>query len=454
MIHGAPLTAQISEFVYSLDPDRIPRQIRDVASLCLLDWLGCAMAGAQTPTVAMMRSVLGRPQSANVTPLAVVALQHGRMDMADAVLLDGIAGHVLDYDDSARSMHVTAPIAPALLALTTKRRVSGSDLIAALVAGAETELELDRSLSPHLDRGGWHVTSTLGTFGAAVACGRLLDLPQSRFPSLLGLAGVQAAGLMWAFGSDAKAFQVGKSASNGLLAAMGAAHGLRTGPDVLEQARGFAQTHCRRDIHLEPPPLFDGYSLGDVLFKFHASCHGTHAVIEGLVGLLRERRIHADDVRHIELSLLDPIWNIDVPTTGVEAKFSARACAAFAILGHDTADLNLYADESLRDPRYQEMVDRIVVCSREDKSADGWTRALIRVTRTDGSQVVSEYDVTSQHQLSHDSLRDGVVSKFLRLADPIVGPARAREIKEYFLALPESGDDFSLLQVFPSSGFG
>jgi len=51
----------------------------------------------------------------------------------------------------------------------------------------------------HYDRG-WHMTSTFGRFGAAVAAGKLLGLSLDQMKQAIGLAGTQAAGLRIVFG--------------------------------------------------------------------------------------------------------------------------------------------------------------------------------------------------------------------------------------------------------------
>ena len=61
--------------------------------------------------------------------------------MQQAALINGSAGHALDYDDVHLLMpgHPTVPVVPALLALAEHRGRDGKDFLTALVAGVEAE---------------------------------------------------------------------------------------------------------------------------------------------------------------------------------------------------------------------------------------------------------------------------------------------------------------------------
>ena len=80
-----------------------------------------------------------------------------KADAQHAALINGIASHVHDYDDTHLDtiIHPTGPVASALLAVAEwKRGVSGKDLIVALVAGIEAECKVGLAVWPeHYDLG-------------------------------------------------------------------------------------------------------------------------------------------------------------------------------------------------------------------------------------------------------------------------------------------------------------
>ncbi|KAF8205599.1 hypothetical protein K438DRAFT_1964028 [Mycena galopus ATCC 62051] len=89
-----------------------------------------------------------------------------RTDASHAALFNELAWHVHEYDDThlPTIIHPTGP---------------GDDFILALVAGIETECRLGMGVwacgPKHYDVG-WHITSTVGSIGAAVTVGKLMCL--------------------------------------------------------------------------------------------------------------------------------------------------------------------------------------------------------------------------------------------------------------------------------------
>src|SRR6185437_14670616 len=149
------------------------------------------------------------------------------------------------------------------------------------VAGYETICRVGVAVAPGHYALGFHATATAGSFGAAAACARLLELDPARTAMALGIAATQAAGLKSMFGTMCKPLHAGKAAENGLLAARLAARGFTSRADAIECAQGFAATHGP-DFHaqaaLADPP--GGYYLRGNLFKYHAACYLAHAPIE------------------------------------------------------------------------------------------------------------------------------------------------------------------------------
>jgi hypothetical protein len=159
----------------------------------------------------------------------------------DAALINGVAGHAVEYDDSGLQAHATAPVAPAVLALAAEKNLTGRDFLTAFLAGLECELRIDEMTNPWIDLRAWHGTGVIGVFGAAAGCARVLGLNVDEVQITLGLAGVQASGLKWPWGSMAKSLQAGNAATRGVMAARLAQNGFTTYPDIIEGARGFGE---------------------------------------------------------------------------------------------------------------------------------------------------------------------------------------------------------------------
>jgi len=118
-------------------------------------------------------------------------------------------------DDSHRyaNGHPSVVIIPAALAMAEKN-ITGKKLIEAITVGYETFLRIASGINPsHLMRG-FHITGTVGPFGAAAACSKILSLSQEKIKNALSIAGLQGAGLLevTTSGQMMKPLHLGKAA--------------------------------------------------------------------------------------------------------------------------------------------------------------------------------------------------------------------------------------------------
>jgi|LSQX01.1.fsa_nt_gb 2-methylcitrate dehydratase PrpD len=159
---------------------------------------------------------------------------------------------MLELDNVHRGsmFHPGAVVIPAVFAPGEKMRVSGLDLLTAIVVGYEAGVGIGEAAGEtHYET--WHTTGTCGVFGAAAAAGKLLNLDENAMSWALGNAGTQAAGL-WQFledGALSKPLHPGRATYSGLLAAVMAAWGF-TGPHrILKGEKGFLKAT------LKPHPI-------------------------------------------------------------------------------------------------------------------------------------------------------------------------------------------------------
>ena len=168
--------------------------------------------------------------------------------MVKAVIVNGAAGHALDFDDMGLGgTHPSAAILPAVFALAEKHHFGGARFAEAALTGYQALAWISYACGWSGYRRGFHSTGTVGTFGAALGCAKLLGLDREGCITALGLAATQAAGLKVSFGTLAKHLNAGKAAANGLLAAELSAAGFSAAPDALEGSQGCVETHSAID---------------------------------------------------------------------------------------------------------------------------------------------------------------------------------------------------------------
>src|SRR5712691_5338464 len=298
---AASVTRTLAERAAAVSYEALPEPVRALARQCVLDYYGVALAGADDPLVAIL---LDEFLEAGGGEQAAIIGHPARLPVLAAALVNGAIGHALDYDDVNLAMpgHPSVAILPGLLALAEERRSSGREVIAAFVAGYETACRIGMALRPGHYNLGFHATGTVGVFGAAAACARLLGLDAAATAQALGIAGTQAAGLKSQFGTMCKPFHAGKAAQNGLLAARLAARGFSSRPDTIECGQGFAATHgpdFAPEAALATPP--GGFHLFGNLFKYHAACYLTHAPIECGRQLREAHRLAPEQIARVTL---------------------------------------------------------------------------------------------------------------------------------------------------------
>jgi 2-methylcitrate dehydratase PrpD len=429
----------IARFARGCTLDSVPEAAVVAAKSCLIDWAGVAIAAARDPASsgALLSTIadLGGPPQASVLGVGL------RTSAANAAFANGALSHVLDLDDvhtgvRDQPVHVSAPIAPAVVAAAQWRRASGREALEAFVAGVETAFRLAKALgSGHYARG-WHATSTVGGVAAALAAGRVLGLDEPSLEAAMGLAGVQASGFRGAFGTPAKACQVGHAAASGLLAAVLARNGVGTGgTDLFETAHGyFAVFATGGDASAGIDDLGSRFAVSSVTFKRHASCGATEAAIDAVLDM--DARPAAADVESVVVTVppaAADMARFEDPRTPLEAKFSITHCTALAfVVG--SADLSQFEEDAFARDDVAALRRRIRVATEP-----GLSGARVEVRLVSGETAVA---TTRRDRWFERTARrhETVDAKFLALAAPSLSPERARKALGSLRALEDEDD--------------
>ncbi len=448
----ATLTAALVARATTLAARPLDAAALELARQCVLDWVGVTLAGAQEP---LMQMLLAQAREEGGTPVASLIGSSLRVSPRQAALLNGAAGHALDYDDAnvAAQGHVTAAVLPAALAVAEARGASGDELLRSFAAGYEMAGMVGQYLGQaHYERG-FHGTATVGSFGAACAASILMGLDARTMAIALGIAGTQSGGMKAQFGTMCKPLHAGKAAENGVTGAQLAARGFTGRADLLEAPQGFgAATSPSVDAQAALATPTGGNHLHGNLFKYHAACYGTHAAIEAVRAQCQAHELAPDDVEGIELDVepgAQRMCDILQPTTGLQAKFSLRLNAALVMFGEDTAAPATYCDATARRTDLAVLRDRVQVRFMPDD----WPRmaAAVRIAMRDGRVLEAWYD-SSLPEANLVRQRERLTAKFMALAVPVVGQSRALEIRHAIAALEHMKDIGTLMSMLGQPG--
>jgi len=414
------LTLDLGRFVADLDLRQIPSQGAAIARTGIADCFGVLIAGARDGEIALVDRELGT--SGGAAPASLIPSGE-RRSTETAALVNGVAAHVLDYDDVSLDGHPSAVLVPAILAQGEASGSSGAQMLAAYIAGYEVWAELLAREGAPLHRKGWHPTAVLGTIAAAAACAKLRELDARGAATAMAIAASMSSGVVANFGTMTKSFQVGRAAQSGVIAARLAQAGLTASPDALEHPAGLLMALSGDGKPALDRPFVAARKEWRILehglnIKRYPICYATHRSIDAALDLVERYDLKPGDVERIQVSTGQTqmlMLRNSRPQTGLEAKFSMQFAMAAALIARNVG-LRELTDDFVRRPEVQAMFPRVSL-EGTSETMPGIAFAVadaVEITTTAGKTFKSgpvEYAKGShQRPLSRDEL-------FVKFAD-------------------------------------
>ena len=436
-------TLALARFVAAADA--VPERVRHDAKRALINWLGCAVGASRHDTVSRAIAALspfaGREQ-------ATILGRAERFDCLNAALLNGLASHTFDFDDTHLKsiIHPSGPVAAALLALAEHLPVTGEEWIHAFVLGVEVECRVGNAVYPSHYDVGWHITGTAGVFGAAAATGRLLGLSETQLVWALGIAATQASGLREMFGSMSKPLHPGLAARNGMVAALLARQDFTSATQGIEGRRGFANVLAtERDYSRITARLGETWELADNSYKPFACGIVVHPVIDGCLQLRAAAQLVPESIEAIELTVHPLVLELTgnkMPRVGLEGKFSVFHSAAVAIIDGAAGEAQ-YSDARVADPRVVALRERVLAVADPALAKDA---ARVRIRLKDG-RVVERFIEHALGSLARPMTDRDLEAKFRALCAPVLADEAMDAVLSACWQLEESPDAGALARL-------
>jgi 2-methylcitrate dehydratase PrpD len=349
--------SKIIDHVTNIRFDDLPAEVVDTTKRFVMDSVGVAIAGAKAPgcpeVVDLLKGWGGKPES-------TIMSYGGKVPAPMAALANSMMMHALDFDDTLdeSALHANVSVLPAALAMAEAAgRVSGKDFITATVLGTDMVCRLGLSTKRPLS---WIRTATCGSFGAAVAAGRLMGLNRAGMGRALGIVYSQTSGNAQCLvdGGLVKRMQPAFSAKAGVLSAFLAEKGITGAKDPFEGEYGFFNLYEQGDYDREKllngfGERFEGMRLS---IKPYPSCRMTHASIDGALAALKEHRFNPHDVKEVVVHVSQMAENmVGKPfqireNPQVDAQFSIPYTVATAFVKGDVR-LEDFEESSIRDAK-------------------------------------------------------------------------------------------------------
>ncbi|KAK3710054.1 hypothetical protein LTR37_010485 [Vermiconidia calcicola] len=439
-------TKQLASWAVNLDAASLPESVRQCALRSLYNYIGCTIGGSNHATVSKACDALS-PFFGRETSSLLGHEGTKKVDAQHAALINGIASHVHDYDDThlATIIHPTGPVASALLAYAEySGGTSGESLLCALTAGIEASCKIGLAVWPEHYDIGWHITSSTGNVGAAVAVGKLMQLSEDQMAHAIGIAAVQVVGLREMFGSDTKSFHPGRAAQSGLLAALLAEKGYTSSPQALEAKRGWANVVAgggTPKLEQYVSELSQKWEIEANAFKPFPCGIVCHPAIDGCIQLhheMKSKGLRVQDVQKVDATvhpLVIELTSKRAPKDGLEGKFSVFHGGAVGLL-YGKAGPAQYADEVVTDEGVVSIRDRIDATPDKNLKPD---EVYLTVHFADGTEL-KRHVLHAVGSLEVPMTDEQLTEKFVDQVALVLGSDGAKEASDTAWKIAEARD--------------
>ena len=443
--NDVPLTARLAAAIAGRRKNEIPQLARDKVSLCLLDFLACALEAHALPWARQAAAL-----ATNGAGACTIIGTAKNVPAGDATFANAVAGHGLVREDmhAGSVSHLGVVVLPPLLALAQEQCVGGRAFTAAAVIGYEVGACIGRALvTPEFTRT-FRPTAFTGPLASAAACSHLLNADAEVTASALALAANMAGGQnQWPHtGADEMFFHPGIAARNGLTAARLAILGARGSERALDGEAGLLPAY-RPDRHAPEIRLFDGEpEIMSVFFKPVPVCNFAQTPCLAAAELATEERINCRDIAtvHVKTSRAAKAYpGCDYPgpfTRVLQAKMSIQHAVASA-LARGCVDEESYRD--LNDATVRELAARVTV------TADTGFTAAFPAKQGAEVNITLQNGTTLSRRLADIVPADRALirRRFRTAAAAALGPDRASALEQAVDSLSACSDVGNIMRL-------
>jgi len=373
--------------------DGLPLAVRRAGLRAFLNFVGCAAGGAREEAVERMLAVVGDYDGG---AQATIVGRRERLDALNAALVNSLSSAALAFNDTHYQTvaHPSSPVGAAALVVAERRRVTGAELIHAVVLGIELQCRVGMILSvpPAEVSVGLSMQGLVGGVGAAVAAARLMRLDEEATCAAIGHAINQIGGLREAHASMGSPFTPGHAARCGLFAALLAEKGFTINDGMIEGVKGFAVAYgSQTNPQTALDRLGEHFEILSLAYKPYPSGFVTHPVIDVCLDLARRESFDPGTIERVDLvvnPLTIQLCNRPEPRDRTQAFVSFQHWAAVS-LALKAAGVAQVSAATVADPRISALRKKVVAVGREDMPREA---AELAVTFEDGRTLRSRID--------------------------------------------------------------
>jgi 2-methylcitrate dehydratase PrpD len=427
--------AQVAHELESITIERMPAAVAAQGALCILDTVGCMLAGSRTDEAGLLLRC--EPTGAS-TDCTVVGTRQ-RRDAGGAVRLNGYFGDVLELNDLIGG-HASIGNVSAALALGEARGATGTRLLEAVARGIEVTTRIYGAVYPSLKRYtevGMVPVGLPSAVGAAAAAAHLLQLDGERTAHAMAIAGALSgwcpAEVIFGQGGTMKPLLFGaQPGATGVTAALYASQGM-TGPlALMESPTGYFASVAHRAQMPEP-----GWALLQPRRKLHACCGYLHAAVDGVSRLHKRLGSELQGARlkvRVAPYVADVVSKTHLPASPNDARFHLQYCLALALCGADLIlpEHSIDAASQLARPEVRAAMARIEVTA--DAEISHYHHCVLECAG------VQETVLSPRGAPGEPLCDDDVLAKFQLLGQPVIGDSAAQAFARQTMQLEQVND--------------
>lgn len=362
------------EFINAIDViwnKTCPDEVMTRARRSLLDYLAVTCAGAEFQKDKLDQyNAFVQPEEGFFKVIGTGK----KLVLKEAVFLNGLNSHALDFDDGTNSgiIHLGSPIFSLLIPLSQRYGTTVEDMLKAAIVGYEASYTMAVSIQPGHKAMGYHATGTCGTLGAAIAASYMLGFTEEERFQAFACACVAASGMLKVLddGSELKPYNVAKTALLALTAIQMSKSGFKGHQDPLG-GRGFLKMMTgKEDVELKPVLLNGTYAIMKSYTKPYASCRYTHPAVEAAIHL--RNQVKFEDIKEIDIRTYDlAVSGHD--HTEIPGSYSAKMSIPYATaagLIYGKAGLQEFSENAVKNEEILSLTRKIRVSADAELSAE------------------------------------------------------------------------------------
>lgn len=457
------LAERMAKYATSLRFEQLPAEVVHEAKRVVIDSMGVALGAYNEAPCVIARRVATRYEAEQGA--TVLGTTH-KAPPDWAAFANGICVRYFDYNDTYLSKEPAHPSdnITACLAAAEVAQKSGRDLITAIVTAYEVQLRLCDAAS--IRAKGWD-HPTYGAFSVAAAASQLLGLDQEETRQALNIAGVGAAQLRQSRAGELshwKGVAFADAARQGIYAATLAGEGM-TGPSpIFEGEMGFekelgvslAEIAGPFAKSSQPQKSADDFMIRHSFFKFWPAEYHSQSAIAAILKI--REKLGGDAAAGKVASILCRTHRVSYeiigssaqqwrPTSRETADHSLAYMVAAALVDGDITDAQ-FAPSRYTDPELLAVVDKVKVVEDAEMTRlyPDHIANIVTVKTTEGKEITERVDDAPGHVKNR--LSDAqLLEKYHKLADPVIGERRAREVADWIWKLEEQPKAADLLKL-------